>query len=177
MLNFLPQKNKNQIIFEYLLRVTAFLLLFIFVSSLILISLFIPSFYFVNYKNDTINIQLESIKQKTINKSDDPVKFIKNVNRLSIALSDNSTSSIRYSELVNKITLLRNKDIKIKSIEISKDISGGVKMYINGIAATRDGLTMFDKAIKVDGSFKEVIFPVSNFYQPVNSEFSATLTL
>ena len=176
MLNFLPQKNKNKIIFEYLLRVTSFLLLFVFVSSLILISLFMPAFFFVKYKNDTVSSQLELVKQKNIDKGDDPILFIKNVNRLAIALSDSAGSNINYSDIINKILSIKNKDIKISFIGISEE-NGTKKIILNGIASTRDSLTIFNKNIETDGFFKTVVFPVSNFIKSTNSEFTATLTL
>jgi hypothetical protein len=176
MLNFLPQKNKNQVIYEYLLRITIFLSLFIFVSSLILISLFLPSFFYTKLKDTSINNQLELAKQKNLNNGVDPIVFIKNVNRLSVALSDNST--VQYSDIIDKVMSLKNKDIKILSISISEDnSSGGKKVLINGIANTRDSLTLFDKDIRVDGFFNTVVFPISNFIKSTNSEFSATLVI
>ncbi|MFA5651951.1 MAG: hypothetical protein WC933_01150 [Candidatus Paceibacterota bacterium] len=176
MLNFLPQKNKNKIIFEYLLRVTVFLLLFVFLSSFVLISLFVPSFFFAKYKNDTVNSQLELTKQKNINKDGDPTIFIKNVNRLVVALSNNNVSNMAYSDIINKVVSLKDKDIKISSINISEEANtNSKKILINGIAKTRDSLTLFDKEIRVDGFFESVIFPVSNFIKSTNSEFSATL--
>lgn len=178
MLNFLPQKNKKQIIFEYLLRISIFLLVFIFISSLILISLFIPSFFFAKYKNDTVNSQLESAKQKNINNGEDPIAFIKNVNRLSVALSDNAGPIVSHSNIINKIVSLKNKDIKILSIIITdENDKGGKTVLLNGIAKTRDSLTAFNNDIKSDGFFSSVVFPVSNFIKSADSEFSATLTL
>lgn len=177
MLNFLPQKNKKQIIFEYLLRITVFLLLFIFGSSLILISLFFPSFFFVKYKNDTVNSQLELVKQKNISKGEDPIVSINNVNILSVALAGDANSALSYSEIIKKIVSLKNDGIKISSIAISKENSTGIKnVLINGIADTRDSLSLYENNIKTDGYFDSVIFPVSNFIKSSNAEFSITLT-
>lgn len=175
MLNFLPQKNKNKIIYEYLLRVSILLSIFVFLSTLILISLFIPSFFYTKLKNDTINNQLQLTKQKSAIKGEDPALFIKNVNRLSVALSDNT--AIKYSSVINKIVSLKNKDIKILSINITENESGGKKVLINGTANTRDSLTLFEKEIQTDGSFSTVVFPVSNFIQSTNSDFTASLTI
>ena len=178
MLNFLQQKNIRQIIFEYLLRVTVYFLLFTLISCVILTTLFIPSFFFVKYKNDTINNQLLEIKQKNINVGEDPVSLIKNVNRLANALFDAATSSVKYSDIIDKITILKNKDIKILSIVITEENNTGVKkILINGTANTRDGLTLFEKDIRIDGLFKSVVFPVSNYIKSSDSEFSATLIL
>lgn len=176
MLNFLQQKNKNQIIFEYLLRAIVFLLLFVFLSSLILISLFVPSFFFVKYKNDSVNSQFLSAQQKNINKGEDPILYIKNINRLAIALADNTSTSANYTDIVNKIVSLKNNNIKIISISVTNDVNSNSKrITINGVANTRDSLTLYDKNLRIDGFFDSVTFPVSNFIQSTDSNFTATL--
>ncbi|MFH0755290.1 MAG: hypothetical protein V1910_01310 [bacterium] len=173
MLDFLQQKNNKQIIFEYLLRISIYLLLFIFISSLILISLFLPSFFFAKYKIEAINNQLESIKQKNLENGEDAISFIKNVNKLSLALSDNS--NFTNSDIINKIVSLKNKDIKISSISISDNTEGKI-ILINGIANTRDSLILFEKEIKTDGFFNTAIFPILYFLKSSDLNFSATLT-
>jgi len=176
MLNFLPLKNKKQIVSEYALRVLSFFLLFVFVSSLILFAFFAPSFFFVKYKNDTVDNQLVLSKQKNISKREDPDVFIKNINQLSVVLSDNNISDSINSNIIDKITSLKNKDIKILSINIIlENSSGDRKVSLGGIANTRDGLTLFSNDIKIDGFFDSVMFPVSYFIKSTNSEFSATL--
>jgi len=177
MLNFLQQKNKKQIIFEYLLRVSIYLLLFIFVSTIILISFFIPSFFFTKYKNDTVTSQLLSIKQKNSNLSEDPIVFIKKINNLAPVLSNN-VSPLTYSDIVSKIVSLKNNDIKILSITITKETNtGGKRIILGGVANTRDSLTLFNKDLESDGFFNQVTFPVSNFIKSLDAEFSATLIL
>lgn len=178
MLNFLQQKNKNTIIFEYLLRVTIFLLVIILISVLVLISLFLPSFFFAKYKNNIISGQLESIQQKNIDKGEDPVAYIKNVNRLSTILSGGTNKTIRYRDIIDKIVSFKNKDIKILSISITQEkVLNSKKILINGIANTRNSLTLFDRDIRTDGFFSKVTFPISDFIKGSDSEFSATLII
>lgn len=175
MLNFLPHKNKNQIIIEYVLRAVVLLLIFIFISSIFLISLFAPSFFFVNYKNNTLNNQLTATKQADVSKEADPIVFIKDLNRLATALAD-SNMGVNYTDIVNKIISLKNKDIKISSISINSDpTTNSKKIMVNGVANTRDSLTSYEKELKIDGFFESVDFPVSNFIKSSNSDFSATL--
>lgn len=175
MLNFLPQKNRKQIISEYVFRIVSVLLLFIFLSCIILISFFLPSFFYVKYKNETIDNQLLSFQQKNQDKSIDPAVFMKNINKLSDALS-NSNLLITYGDLIDKLTSYKNKDIKILSISISPDKTpGDIKVLLNGTAKTRDGLTSFSTDMKTDGFFNSVIFPVSNFLKSSDLEFSSTL--
>ncbi len=176
MLNFLLQKNKKQITNEYLLRVSALLLLFVFISSLLIILLFIPSFFFVKYKNDTVKKQFESVRSKDMTDKDDPVVFIKDVNALSAALYDGSPYNFSYSMIIDKIVSLKNNDIKILSINIIEENGSGFKkVQMSGIAKTRDALSSYEKDIKSDVFFDSVIFPVSSFIKSSDSEFSATL--
>jgi len=178
MLNFLPRKNKKQIIIEYLLRIVIVFLLFVFVSSIVLITLFSPTFFFAKYNNDTIKNQLESINSQAFSSSDDPIAIIKNTNELSKSLSSNEVKNMTYNDIVNKIVSLKNKDIKIFSIDITEgDAITDKEITIKGIANTRDSLTLFEKDIKTDGFFSNVLFPVSNFIKNSDSEFSATLIL
>lgn len=177
MLNFLPQKNKNSIIFEYILRINIFLFIFLFIACLFLISLFLPSYFFVAEKNNKIDFQLQSIKQKNLSKGDDPIVFIKNINRLSLVLSEDKGSNIKNSEIINKIISLKNNDIKILSININYDNSGGRTISITGTSKVRDSLSAYDKEIKIDGFFKSSTFPVSDFIKGSNSDFTATLTI
>lgn len=177
MLNFLQQKNKNQIIFEYLLRVCTVLLIFIFISISVLISLFLPSFFFVKFKNNTIAKQLETTKRENVGKGEDPVSIIRDTNRLAIALSDTPSHDIKNNEIIGKIISLKNDGIKISSISIDTNITGGRKIIISGFSNKRDNLTLFDKEIRTEGSFSSVSFPVSNFIKSTDSDFTATLTL
>lgn len=177
MLNFLPQKNRNEIIFEYLLRVNIYVLSFILIATSILIILFFPSYFYVKLKNKNINSQLDFAKQKNINKGEDPIVFIKDLNRLSLALSVDHTYSVLCSVIIDKLVLLKNNNIKIYSINIEHLSDGTRKILLNGVAKTRDSLTMFDKEIKTDGFFKSASFPVSNFIKSSNSDFSAVLTI
>ena len=177
MLNFLPQQNKKKIVSEYFLRIGVFLLLMIFASRAVLISLFEPSYIFVEYKNNTINNQLESVANKNKQKSEDPIAFIKNVNKLSTVFSTDNKSTVTYREILNKISTLKNRDIKLLSIVISNENNTGKKVLLTGTASTRDALTLFNNDLISDGFFNSVTFPISNFIMSSNSDFFATLTL
>jgi hypothetical protein len=174
MLNFLPQKNKNEIVSEYLLRLSFFLLLFIFLSSIILISLFAPTFFYAKIKDNAFQQQFASVEQENASKGVDPVAFVKNVNVLatSLALKSDPTD---YSDIINKIVSLKNKDIKILSISISEDTPTTEKILLNGIAGERDSLTDYENALETDGFFNSISFPVTDFIQDSNSGFFATL--
>jgi len=175
MLNFLPQNNKKKIILEYLSRILIMLLIFLFFAVVLLISLFIPSIIFSKYKNQTVKNQLESIKITNINENQDPIELIKKINTMIGILSGGNTVSLLMSNTIQKIISLKNKDIEILSISISDNSTSSEKIIINGIAKTRDGLTLFDKDLKNDGLFYSVDLPISNLIKNTNAQFTITL--
>lgn len=176
-LNFLTLDNKNRITFEYLLRIAIYFLSFTFLSTIILIVLFFPSVFFSNYKNNSVKDQLESAIQNNLNKGEDPILLIKSANRMAVALSsDSSASSLTKSEIISKIISLKNKDIKITSIDIIEDNDLNKKIIMSGFSKTRDNLTLYKNDLKTDGTFSEVIFPVTDFIKSSNSDFQASLT-
>ena len=176
MFNFLPQINKKEVISEYLMRFFSLLLLFVFLSILVLISFFSPAFFLAKYKGDVISSQLATVKQQNVDKTTDPILFIKNVNRLLVSMSDSGNSNISDAYIINKIIKLKNKDIKVLSLDIKTDSNYNRTIVLGGVANTRDSLTLFEKDIKTDGFFDSVIFPVSNFIKSSDSQFSVTLT-
>lgn len=175
MFNFLPQKNKNQIIIEYLLRVLGYLLIFIFSASIILASLFVPTYFFSKYKSDAMNSQYKTINQQPIKNIEDPIALIKKVNRYIPILLDTSMTTVSYSDLINKVISLKNPDIKITSISIINSTTVIKTVSINGISNNRDSLTAFKKSLETDGFFDSVTFPVLDFIKSMGSEFSAVL--
>ena len=179
MLNFLQQKNKKQIITEYLFRVLVIKLSFILTATLLLIILFLPSFFFIKYKNTTLTDQSLSVQKQAINVSTDPIILIKNANKLLVALTPDFSTDLSFSHIIDKVISLKNSGIKILSIQISNDINktDNKIVVVGGVANTRDDLTLFQKDIINDGYFKNVLFPVANFIKNADSEFTATITL
>jgi len=179
MLNFLQQKNKKQIITEYLFRVLVIILSFILTATLLLIILFLPSFFFTKYKNDTLMGQALLVQKQATNASEDPIILIKNANKLLAALTPDFSTNLSFGHIVDKVISLKNSGIKILSIKISNDVNkiDNKIVVVGGVADTRDNLTLFEKDIINDGYFKNVLFPVENFIKSVDSEFTATLTL
>lgn len=176
MLNFLEKKNKKQVVCEYILRVGIYLSLFVFLSSLMLIAFFAPSFFFVKYKDETIQKQLESINQTNLNKAEDPIAAIKNINKFSTIFPKENTQKNSYKDIIDKIISLKNNNIKIYYINIEQGAKNK-KIIVNGVANTREGLTTFNNSLKTDGFFSEVSFPVTDFIKSSNADFTATLTL
>lgn len=175
MLNFLLEKSKKIVIVEYFFRVFTYFLLFLFLSLIVLIFLFLPSNFYSKYKNDIVSQQLSSIKSKVGENSEDPIKIIKDVNCFTTIFADEK-DQINFGELIQKIINLKDKNIKISSLSFIKNKDGSIGVTINGIAGNRDSLTLFDKELKGEESFKKVELPVSNLIKNIDSDFTITLT-
>ena len=175
MLNFLPQKNKKKIIIEYFTRLLIALLTFLLFAVVLLMFLFIPSAIFSKYKNNTVKNQLSSINIADANKGQDQIDLIKRVNAMVGILSNKKTENIPMTDMIQKVILLKNDNIKVLSISISEYGTSSEKIIVNGVAKTRDDLTMFDKNLINNGSFYSVDLPVSNLIKNIDAQFTITL--
>ncbi|MFA5934380.1 MAG: hypothetical protein WC827_00620 [Candidatus Paceibacterota bacterium] len=174
MLNFIPEKNKGKIITEYFFRFFTYFLLFSFFTLVVLISLFLPSNFYSKYKNNNISGQLSSIKGEVGENNEDPIEIIKDVNKY-VKIFVNEKEKTQFSDIIQKIISLKNKNIKISSISVINDVGDTVKIVINGISGTRDSLTSFDRELKNEGYFQSVELPVSNLIKNIDSDFTMTL--
>ena len=174
MLNFILEKDKNKIIKEYYYRVAIYFLLFSFFTLVVLISLFLPSIFYSKYKSDTVSQQLMSIKSSIGNNTEDPIEIIKEVNKFVNVFK--YEESVLFSDIIKKIVSLKYKDIEILSISLLENEDDTVKIVLNGISATRDSLTSYDRDLKKDGFFQSVELPVTDLIKNIDSNFTITLT-
>ncbi len=175
MLNFLPDKNKKNIILEYILRTFVFLFSFILIALLLLTFLFVPSAFFSKYKNKTVTDQLQSVKMINSTQGIDAVALIKKLNGIVKVLSNNNQKNIAASDLIHKIITLKSSSIKIYSISIANDDPNQEKIILTGVADTRDDLTAFDTHLVSDGIFASVDLPVANLIKNTDADFTITL--
>jgi hypothetical protein len=176
MLNFLLEKNKKLVTIEYFLRVFIYFLLFTFFSLIVLISLFLPSIFYSKYQNSNVSSQLLSIKGEVGEKSDDPIEIIKAINKFTeVFVNENEMNKVQFSYLINKIISLKNKNIKISSFSVAKDVNNTIKIVLNGVSGSRDSLTSFDKDIKKEKYFQSVELPVSYLIKNIDADFTMIL--
>jgi hypothetical protein len=174
MLSFLPQKNKKEIILEYILRVLVFFFFFMFLSIIVLIILLLPSFFFVKYKNETVSHQLESVRATHVREDGDPIALIKHTNALSkVLVTDSITTS--QKEITDHIVFLGGENVKILGFSFTdeKDI---IRLVITGVADTRGDLALFESDLQKDELFETASLPVSYLVRGTDNEFTITLT-
>lgn len=176
MLHFLPEQNKKYMWLEYVGRVSIFVLFFLLLAMLFLISLFLPSFIFSVFNNQTVENQLVSIEATNKAAGIDPVAVIASANGMTKVFSDEDVSGTLVSDIIAKIVSLKNQNIQIASITMTENPGVSKTFVIDGIAATRDGLTAFDNNLMAEGSFSNVTLPVSDLINDTNDTFTITLT-
>ncbi len=177
MMHFLLQNNKRQIASEYLLRIFIFAFIFISAASCVLIALFLPSFFFSEYKNKNIADQAQSINFSNSSNYDSLLSQIKNINGMASALSYGTVSPTFATDIIDMIISLKNKNITIAAISISPDPNTNAEdISVSGVSATRDDLTSFDTVLKGEATFQNVVLPVSTLINNSAEPFTITFS-
>jgi len=175
MLNFLPQNNKKKVVREYLYRFSSLFFLFLFFVLIILFSFFVPSYFFVTYKNAAVSDQLALSILESKNKKVDITATISDTNGLIRILSSEDTSLTVRSEILKKLLNDKQKQISLTSLNFLNNDDGSMNVEISGIAETREDLINFEKNLKNDSSFSNIDSPVSDLLKSINADFSVTL--
>lgn len=139
--------------------------------------LFLPSFFFAEYKYDTVNNQAQSVNLENLNKYNSSISFVKKINGMIEALSYGKTANTVTTDLIDKIISLKNSNITISAVSIISNDSAHIEnISISGISGSRDDLTSFYNDLKGDGSFQNVILPVSSLIEDTGAPFTITFS-
>lgn len=175
LINFLTKKNRKPIITEYVLRLFIFLFVFISVATVFLISLFLPSVFFVNTKNDIVEKQL-NVLLSLENPKDNPIQIIKDMNSLLKIFYHPNESGFYIGDLIKNIVSLKDKNIQISRINIVGNTKNSSKtLVIEGFSQTRDGLTSFKNKLSENSEFVSVDLPITYLINDLNNDFVITL--
>ena len=156
---------------------SVFFLLFVFLSSLVLIAFLLPSFFFADYKDKTVSTQAQSIDTSNITKYAASASTISNVNNMVKALSYSKGASTFMTDIIDKIISLKGASITISNISIVPGSSDNTEdISVSGISATRDDLTTFYNSLKNEGSFQDVVLPVASLIEDSNAPFTITFS-
>ena len=171
MLNFLPQRNKKSVVYEYILRITSFLLIFVFVVLIFLICFLTPSYFFAKYKEKVVSDQLDTTISGSADNKDISFITIKDTNAMVNILAATDTLPIKRSDLIKTIINNKGVGIHLTNFSFSNASDGSLNLTINGVADTRDGLIDFEKILQKDGTFSSINLPISNIIKDIKSDF------
>jgi hypothetical protein len=162
MLNLLTEKQKKIIKSEYRGRLILVLLVALSLTALIFLVCFVPFYYYTDIKEEAVNQQFENIKQKGTENEDkmlaENLKELKN----NLLLLKPSTQDLSVQTAVIKLTALRPDGIKINSLGVINEANGSLKMYVQGVARSRESLQNFKKILEQETVFKSIELPTSN---------------
>ena len=175
MLNFLPQKNKKSVVYEYILRISSFLLFFTFVVLLFLICFLSPSYFFAKYKEKVVSDQLDTTISISNDKKDSTLTDIKDANSIINVLSATDTLSLSRSYLIKTVINNKNNGISINSFSFANNSDGSLNLTISGVADKRDDLINFNKDLEKNGSFNNINLPISDIIKDTKSNFTMVL--
>jgi cytoskeletal protein RodZ len=175
MINFLSEKNKNNVKKEYSFRV-ATLFLIVFSLVLIFISVFLSSAHILSvYREGVISNQLAMVKESSFGKSNVSLDDVKKINEIVKTISSATVYQKPASDFIKSILNSKNSAIAISSMSSDFDTNNNIRISIKGFSKTRDGLTKFVKDIKSLNLFSGVDLPISSLVKSSDIDFSINL--
>ena len=176
MINFLSEKNKNNVKKEYSFRVfTLFLIIFSLV--MVFVSVFLsPAHILSIYRKSVISNQLGMVKESPVSKSSVSLEDVKKINEIVKVISSATVYQKPASDFIKRILNSKNSAITISFISSDFDTNNNMRISLRGFSKTRDGLTKFVKDIKSLNLFSGVDLPISSLVKSSDIDFSINLT-
>jgi len=175
-MNLLPQKEKMENRREYFYRFSAGLAGAAVASLIIGGGLLLPSYLLSKAKQVELKANLVSLKNPRQAGGEEAPKILETAAKRVVFLSIRPILSLTAA--AEKITDKKPAGVKIKGFsyhpqEKADGISAAIAL--TGIAANREAIVAFVKALQTEQSFSSINVPVSNFAKDRDIEFSLTL--
>ena len=85
------------------------------------------------------------------------------------------SSAVSSADAVSAFAFLRTKGIRLAAIGAAPRPGGGWTISTSGVAATRDALAAFERAVKADSRFSETDFPLGSFAKEKDITFTVNV--
>lgn len=177
MINFLPEKNKKEVMTEYSFRVTSLFLIILSLVVLLVLIFLMPAYTLSIYRNGVISEQLAMTKNSTLNQNDDSLNEVKKINEIVKVLSPVTVAQKPVSDFIKSVLSIKGRGITISSITYDLDASQNMKLSFKGFSKTRDDLTTFVKDIKGLNLFSSVDLPISSLVKSSDIDFVISLII
>lgn len=169
-LNLLPEKEKQNVVWEKCASQTLYFGSLAIVSVFIFLILLFPSYIFLALQNDDIvrNLELEKKAQETLQ-----ITTLENriaaINAHTRRIVQQNAPSFMPGNFVEKITKLAEGRVLLAQIRYSKK-DGEVR--ISGWAGTRNNFLDFKNTLETEGGVRNIISPINNVIKETNIQFS-----
>ena len=175
MRNLLTLSFKSRLRQEYLLRLAAVSGWMLVIAMVMGVLALLPAYLLSRTNLDARSAEYErlqaSVASLTTGTSGAPITLLKQKLEVLAAERDDQ----RLTEALLTILVHRGESVGITSFNYAKGATETV-LKLRGVAADRDSLLAFQKALQLDGRFSKVELPVSNLAQEKDIEFDITLT-
>ena len=174
MTNLLLEEDRKDIRRDYVLRLGATAAGFLGVFALMSTVFLVPSFALSISKEGSLRERVELLARTTILRSEDPSL---------LALSDFNgglqfLSSRQERQLTNAVLLrvleAKPSGVSITRLSFARHLDGSADIAIGGLARTREALLFFERRLRDDTLFSDIVLPVSNLANDKDIEFSMT---
>jgi len=153
--------------------------LFLFAGLLLVaLLLLLPAYTLSTLKHELVSNELASELNKGIAAEDVEAnqRIAEDINTKLAILNNEGLSTISAYDVTQKLLDLRGTGITFSSIFLTKDDTS-VDISVSGIATTRETLRSFTNVLKNEKEFSSVLFPISNFVEMEDIDFSIQIEM
>lgn len=189
MINLLPPEVKKEILLERKKRVVLlnWILVLLFLV-LLFFMMFLMKFY-LQIQTADLKVQLENNKQileRNVNK-----EILNEINLFNLSFEKLNAfyrQRIYISEILEKIAQILPDKVYLTNFSVSPNLVRknandalnklvGFNVYVAGFSPTREELLQLKANIEKEKSFKEVLFPLTNWVKSTNIDFSLSFKI
>lgn len=173
MFNLLTEQAKKNAVAEYRFRLAVALC--IFASAEILLALAGGAFSFVALREEGERLEGDAVVQERARDARAGAELISSVRQTSARLEVLAKgASASLAPALSALVSLRSAGIKIVALTAFPASENKWSVSASGIAATRDALASFERALAGDRRFAEVALPLASFAKDEALPFTVT---
>lgn len=174
MFLLIPPEQKKNLIREYHLRVMFVCVGALCVLTAIAIISFLPSYFYIHSKEESLLFSTNSVKGAIKEKSDEDLQKTLLDVKQNISLLTNEETDL-YS-IFSGIIEVKPISVKITHFTYVKNFGGPSSLILAGLSGDRASLLKFSKNLKAISHFENVDLPISNLAKESEIDFNINVT-
>jgi len=177
-MNLLPEDFKKSLTLEAWRRFLLFFGLYISLIGLAAVALLLPSFFFLQFQIGAYEAQKIAIEgQEDFRDLQEGEVLVDGINRSVQMFNAFNNSQPAVSDLIYDIFGRIPSDVALSSYSLERDVEGGIKVEMAGVASVRDSVTRLIENLEASphaGGNKAVV-PDHVFKIPVDTAFTLSM--
>ncbi len=174
-LNLLPEKEKQNIVWEKRTNQTLYFGSCIVASVFVFLILLFPSYIFLALQNDDVvrNLEIEKKAQEKLQ-----IQTIEGrtaaINADTQHIIQNNAPSFVPGNFVEHLNQLAEGHVLLTQIQYHQN---GGEAHIEGWAETRNNFLDFKNILETEGGLQNIVSPINNIIKETNIQFTLSATL